>query len=121
WQWTGPTGHFPVVADLDGDECDEVFTGYALIDHDGRPIFAKPSRPIGDGGEHADSEAVHRTPDGQWRLIHGNGGLHVSDVAGRELWSAPLYEAQHVCVGRFRDDSPWQVAALNRGRTRQPD
>jgi hypothetical protein len=121
WHWAGPTGHFPAVADLDGNGRDEVFTGYALLDHDGRSIFVKPFKPGGDGGEHADAVVVHHAPDGQWRLIHGNGGVHCCRVDGSELWSAPLAEAQHVTVGHFRDDSPWQVVAINRGRKRTVD
>ena len=41
WQYTGSVGHYPAIADVDGDGRDEVFVGFALIDHDGRVIFEK--------------------------------------------------------------------------------
>ena len=39
----------------------------------------------------------------------------VADVDGKELWRAPLGEAQHVVGGRFRKESPVQFAVVDRG------
>lgn len=119
WHWKGSTGHYPTVGDIDNDGHDEVFTGYALIDHDGTPLFIRPGNF--EANDHADAALIHRLPDNSCQLIYGNGGLHCLNPDGSERWQAPLSEAQHVTVGRFRTDSPWQVAAINRGKKRTDD
>jgi len=113
WRWNGSPGHYPAVADIDGDGCDEVFVGYALIDHDGRPLFQKEW-----GDSHQDAAYVARLPDGTWRLLFGNHGVHCLAVDGTELWHHPLREAQHVVVGRYRSDSVLQAAVMDRGYPR---
>lgn len=114
----GETGHFPAIADIDGDGCDEMFIGFTLIDHDGSVIWRKDA-----GGEHQDASYVVRMADGRWRLLFGNGGVHCLDADGTELWHNPLMfnEAQHVVAGKFRDDSEMQVAVIDRGAPRTPD
>ncbi len=114
WHYAGSVGHFPAYGDVDDDGCDEVFFGYALIDHDGTVLFRRD-----DGGEHQDAAYAARLPDGTWRLLFGNGGIHCLQPDGRELWHHPLKEAQHVVVGRFRPDlGPLQVMAIDRGQPR---
>jgi rhamnogalacturonan endolyase len=109
WHWTGSPGHFPAIADVDGDGKDEVFVGFALIDHDGKVLFSKDPR-----GAHQDACWVVRPDDGKWRLLFGNGGIHCLAVDGTELWQHPLGEAQHVVAGRFHTDSPLQFAVVDR-------
>lgn len=109
WQWTGSTGHFPAVADVDGDGKDEVFVGFALIDDDGRVIFEKDAQ-----GAHQDACYIVRPDDGKWRLLFGNGGIHCLAADGTRLWHHPLGEAQHVVAGRFRTDSEMQFAVVDR-------
>lgn len=111
WRWAGSTGHFPAIADVDGDGRDEVFVGFALIDHDGTVLF---SHDAGDG--HQDAAYITRAPDGAWRLLFGNHGLHCLNIDGSQRWFHPLEEAQHVIAGRFRADSPVQVMAIDRGQ-----
>lgn len=110
WHWGGSVGHFPAYGDVDNDGRDEVFVGYALLDHDGKVLFEHPS-----GGAHQDAAYAVRLADGQWRLLFGNGGIHCLTPDGRELWHHPLREAQHVLAGRFRDDSAVQFMAIDRG------
>ncbi|MHB9108922.1 MAG: hypothetical protein ACYDCO_17870 [Armatimonadota bacterium] len=128
WHWQGSTGHCPAVADVDGDGCEEVFIGYALIDHDGAEIFNKHWEGWGDGKEdpwgvphHQDATYIVRLADGSWRLLFGNGGVHCLAVDGTELWHHPLQEAQHVVAGNYRDDSEIQVAVIDRGYPRTPE
>jgi hypothetical protein len=114
WHWTGSTGHFPALGDVDGDGRDETFVGFALIDHDGKVLFGADPH-----GAHQDAACVVALPDGSWRLLFGNGGVHCLATDGRELWSHPLEEAQHVVAGRFRPDlGPVQFVVLNRGQRR---
>jgi hypothetical protein len=109
WQWSGSTGHFPAVADLDADGKDEVFLGFALLDDDGHAIFSQDPQ-----GAHQDACYLLRPDDGVWRLLFGNGGIHCLGVDGTELWHHPLREAQHVVAGRFRQDSAVQWAVVDR-------
>ncbi|MBI2298052.1 MAG: hypothetical protein HYU66_03715 [Armatimonadetes bacterium] len=113
WEWSGSPGHFPAVGDVDGDGCDEVFVGFALLDQDGREMFAQDP-----AGAHQDAAYEVRLTSGEWRLLFGNHGLHCLDVSGRELWSKPLAEAQHVVAGRYRDDSEVQFLCIDRGQPR---
>lgn len=111
WHWEGSVGHYPAIGDVDGDGRDEVFVGYALIDHDGRVLFERESK-----GEHQDAACVVQLQDGSWRLLFGNGGIHCLAADGRDLWYHPLAEAQHVVPGRFRMDSELQFMVINRGQ-----
>src|SRR5690349_15500763 len=112
----GSTGHYPAIADVDGDGRDEVFVGFALIDHDGRELFAHDP-----GDAHQDATYIVRTCDGSWRLLFGNAGVHCLSTDGTELWSHPLNEAQHVVADRFRAESEAQVAVIDRGYPRTSD
>jgi len=111
-------GHYPAVADIDGDGCDEVFIGYALIDHDGQVLFRKDT-----DGHHQDAVYVVQLASGEWRLLYGNGGVTCLAVDGTVLWRNSLVfeEGQHVVAGRFRADSEFQVAVIDRGAPRTPE
>lgn len=109
WHYAGSVGHFPAVADVDDDGKDEVFVGFALIDHDGKVVFEKDAK-----GAHQDAAYIVRAPDKTWRLLFGNGGIHCLAPDGAELWNHPLGEAQHVVAGRFRSDSALQFIVIDR-------
>jgi hypothetical protein len=116
WHWEGSTGHYPAIADVDGDGCDEVFVGYALLDHDGRVLWSYDAGP-----EHSDANAIVQLPSGEWRLLFGNGGVHCLDVQGRELWHQKVFEAQHLVTGCFGPNlSPLQFMVIDRGNCRTP-
>lgn len=135
WHWTGSTGHYPAVADIDDDGMDEVFFGFTLLDQDGKVLFTSdPNRDwenrhmrIGENPDarayrqflstpiHSDANYVVRLQNGQWRLLFGNGGPHCMLSDGTELWKdIRMGEAQHVVAGRFRRDSELQVAIIDR-------
>jgi hypothetical protein len=109
WQWTGSTGHWPAIADVDGDGRDEVFVGFALIDHDGKVLFSKDPK-----GAHQDACYIVRSTDDRWLLLFGNSGIHCLTADGTEVWHHPLGEAQHVVAGRFRNDSAMQFMVVDR-------
>ncbi len=118
WHWEGSVGHYPAIADVDGDGCDEVFVGYALVDHDGTVLFDHPHEP----GEHQDAAYIVHLPDGSWRLLFGNGGIHCLTPDGTVLWHHPLREAQHVVAGHFRPElGPVQFMVIDRGFPRAPE
>ena len=110
WHWEGAVGHYPAIGDIDGDGCDEVFLGYALLDHDGRPLFEHPA-----GDHHQDAAYVVRGIDGAWRLLFGNEGVHCLTPKGKALWEHPLGEAQHVVAGHFLGNAEVEVAVVDRG------
>jgi len=110
WRWEGSVGHFPAIADIDGDGCDEVFLGYSLLDHDGQPMFVHPA-----GEHHQDAAYVIQHSDGSWRLLFGNDGVHCLTPQGQTLWEHPLGEAQHVVAGHFQGNAEIQVAVVVRG------
>ena len=112
WQYSGSVGHFPAYGDFDGDGRDEIFLGYALLDHDGKVLFEHDAK-----GAHQDAAGAVQLPDGSWRLLFGNGGIHCLTLDGRELWQHPLPEAQHVVAGHFRPDlGPVQFMVIDRGQ-----
>jgi len=113
WHWEGATGHFPAVADIDGDGRDEVFVGFACIDHDGTVLYSHDPED-----SHQDAAFIVRNGNGEWRMLFGNGGVHCLRADGSQLWHQPLEEAQHVVVGHFNSSSPLQVLAVNRGLDR---
>jgi rhamnogalacturonan endolyase len=109
WHYAGSVGHYPAIADVDEDGRDEVFVGFALIDHDGKVLFQNDAK-----GEHQDATFIVKPPDGKWRIAFGNGGIHCLDCQGQELWFRRLGEAQHVVAGHFRSDSPLQFMVVDR-------
>lgn len=109
WHYSGSVGHYPAVADVDGDERDEVFVGFALVDHDGKVLFQKDA-----SGQHQDAVFIVKPPDGQWRLLFGNSGVHCLSTDGSVLWEHLSGEAQHVVAGRFRTNSPLQFMVADR-------
>jgi hypothetical protein len=109
WHYAGSVGHYPAIADVDGDGRDEVFVGFALVDHDGKVLFSKDA-----GNAHQDAAFIVKPADGRWRLLFGNGGIHCLGTDGTELWHHPLGEAQHVIAGRFQTNSPLQFMVVDR-------
>ena len=109
WHYAGSVGHYPAVADVDEDGRDEVFVGFALIDHDGKMLFEHDA-----AGAHQDAAFLAKPADGHWRLLFGNGGIHCLSREGQTLWQHPLGEAQHVIAGRFRPESPLQFLVVDR-------
>ncbi len=109
WHWSGSTGHFPAIADVDGDGCDEVFVGFALLDHDGKELFSHEAHEA-----HQDACYIVQTTDQSCHLLFGNAGLHSLQVDGSQRWHQAMGECQHVVAGHFRGDSPLQLVSVDR-------
>ncbi len=105
------------VGDLNGDGCDEIFVGYALIDHDGRVLFDHHAQYGIDRVYpqfHSDANAIMQLADGQWRLLFGNLGARCLTPDGKTLWQREMNEAQHVLVGRFSEETALQAVVIKR-------
>jgi len=115
WKWSGSTGHYPAIADVDGDGMDEVFTGFALTDHDGKTLWKT------EVGQWIHADATYITQlNGEFRLFFGNHGVHCMGLDGREIWKTEMDEAQHVLAGCFQPYlGPVQVAVLERGQIKK--
>jgi len=104
WSFFGNTGHFPAVADLDGDGCDEVMIGYTLVDHDGTPLFRL------DVADHQDAIAIaplHAgNPEPRIALACGEGGTVVCDLQGKILSRDLTGHVQRLTVAPVRADVP---------------
>ncbi len=110
WHWQGNTGHYPAIADLDGDGKDEVVATLAVIDDDGS-VWFDHQRPI---EQHQDATWVLRDDRGQWRLYFAAGDIYSLGVDGKIMWQHKGGDTQHVVAGRFRTDSPVQIAVIDR-------
>jgi len=104
WKFHGNTGHFPAVADLDGDGRDEIMVGYTLVDHDGTVLWRI------DVEDHQDAIAIAPidpdTPEPRIALACGEGGTVVCDPAGKILWRDRTGHVQRLTTARVRDDVP---------------
>jgi hypothetical protein len=120
WEWHGNTGHHPAVRDIDGDGCDEVLCGYALIDHDGKVLWELPLP------DHADTTRLTALdPGGPVRAILGCGGgsdLVIASLEGEILHhpQPPLsdFHFQSVHVGDTRPDLPGNELGVDDGWAR---
>lgn len=114
WTYDCPWNHYPqhcsyipAVGDVDGDGCDEVNVGNAVIDHDGTPLWERFLGP------HNDSVLVQQW-DGRPRAICSAHG-HVLDARGAPLISLGgdlVPHGQEVRCGNLRDDSEGEQLAL---------
>jgi hypothetical protein len=104
WKFHGNTGHYPAVADIDGDGRDEVMVGYAMLDHDGTVLWRI------DVADHQDAIAIAPIdPDRAGSMIAlacGDGGTVVCDTSGRVLWRDHTGHVQRLTVAKVRGDVP---------------
>lgn len=104
WRVHANTGHFPAVADLDGDGCDEVMVGFTLVDQDGRELWRIEVE------DHQDAIAIAPIdPEVQGPLIAlaaGEGGTVVCDPQGRVRWRDRTGHVQRLTAARVREDVP---------------
>ena len=107
WMYTGKLAHYVQVYDVDGDGLDEVFSGDALIDHDGRVIWRI------DLYGHCDSAVFYKKPDDRLMLAMGyeDGGFYFLDAStGEILREWHLGHGQGVNLASYRPDQPRGLA-----------
>ncbi len=104
WRFHGNTGHFPAVADIDGDGRDEVMIGYSLVDEDGTLLWRI------DVEDHQDAIAIARIdPDCEEpriALACGEGGTVVCDVHGKILWRDRTGHVQRLTAAPVCKEAP---------------
>jgi rhamnogalacturonan endolyase len=105
WQGAGQTGHFPFPYDADGDSRDELLIGYALWDHDGRPLWSRDQ----ELKDHADGIAIGNfsgDPNAEPRVYAwgSDEGFLMFDRKGTILKHVRIGHAQTACVGKFLTD-----------------
>ena len=102
WSFCGNLGHFPFVADLDGDGRDEVVIGYNVLASDGRLISSLHF------GDHADAIfAGDRQGWGEPKIVRaaGDDGLILSGLRG-DVLQVRLGHVQRLSMANFRPDKP---------------
>jgi len=104
WRFHGNTGHFPALADIDGDGRDEVMIGYTLVDHDGTVLWTIDVRDHQDAIAIAPIDPDYPTP--LIALASGEGGTVVCDTRGKVLWRDHTGHVQRLTAARVRDDVP---------------
>jgi rhamnogalacturonan endolyase len=104
WRFHGNTGHYPAVADVDGDGRDEVMIGYSLVDHDGRVLWRIEVE------DHQDAIAIAPLEGEGGRLLIalacGEGGTVVCDTEGEVQWRDRTGHVQRLTAARVRGDVP---------------
>lgn len=100
--------YIPAVGDLNGDGHDELFTGYAVINHDGSLRWQNQL------AMNMDSVAI--TPwEGKVNRAIGSGGGHVLDIDGRillKLGEDIIPHGQEMRIARFLQDHPGPAMAV---------
>lgn len=105
WHFESVTGHYPTSYDIDGDGCDEVMTGFAMLDQDGTLLWELPS------DDHQDAIAIGPfDPDQPDHLLVGmavgNAGFFLMTTEGEILARHKLGHVQKLAVANVRPDIP---------------
>ena len=95
WHHSLNTGHFPISAELDGE--DAIIAGHSLI-VDGEIRWTLENRVC-----HTDEIIVG---DGKIIMASGEDGLLVCDYNGRLLFQDEIGHAQRISLGNYRPDLP---------------
>lgn len=96
------TGHFPYIADFDGDGKDEMFVGYDLVDHDGQIVFSLPMN-----SDHTDEiiyARLNRNEPKRLILASGNEGMNIVNLDGTIYKHNEIGHAQRISVAKYRED-----------------
>jgi hypothetical protein len=107
------TAHQAVPVDLDGDGLDEIVAGYAVLDQDGKVLWALDGKALGLGRGHLDCVRVlHRgsRPE-EWLLLAtccGDKALLCFDGRGQVVWEDRGLHFESLFIGRMVKGSDQQ-------------
>ena len=113
WEVEKPAGmltaHQPYPLDIDGDGFDEIIAGYALLDQDGRALWALDAAALGLGAGHLDCARVlrHGARPEDWRLVFtccADYALLCVDGCGRLMWEQRGQHFESIGIGQFFSD-----------------
>ncbi|MDE7161192.1 MAG: hypothetical protein K2N65_00370 [Anaeroplasmataceae bacterium] len=96
------TGHFPYIADFDGDGKDEMFVGYDLVDHDGTIVFSLPMN-----SDHTDEiiyARLKKNAPKQLVLASGNEGMNIINLDGSIYKHNEIGHAQRISVAKYKEE-----------------
>lgn len=110
-------GHHILSLDLDGVQGHEFLIGYCAVKPSGKTAWAvdaiDPAK-LDAGKEHVDYTDVRRLSSGKMLLAFaGSNRSYLVERGGRTLFARPGRHPQGCALGRFRDDSEFQVAIYN--------
>ncbi len=103
WTHELETGHYPTVADVDGDGRDELQVGATLFSPDGQVLWSLELE------DHVDGVAlVDLKNDGEILSVMaaGEAGILVADLKGHIRMCQKYGHIQKLAIGRFRSDLP---------------
>ncbi|HPM79861.1 MAG TPA: hypothetical protein PLF81_04150 [Candidatus Anammoximicrobium sp.] len=110
-------GHHILALDLDGDQGNEFLVGYCVVKPSGKvawTVDAIDPAKLDAGKEHVDYTDVRRLACGKLVLAFaGSNRSYLVESGGRTLFAHPGPHPQGCALGRFRDDSEFQVAVYN--------
>ena len=107
WEGNCRTGHYPYAYDVDGDGHDELAIGYALFDHDGKPLWNLENQ-IED---HADGVAIVNFMESENAVPRAfytasDSGVFSTGLQGNILRRHFIGHAQNPAIADFRPDLP---------------
>jgi outer membrane protein assembly factor BamB len=110
-------GHHILSLDLDGDNAKEFLIGYCAVKPSGKfawTVDAINAAKLDPGRQHVDYTDLLRLPSGKMLLgIAGSDRSYLVECGGRTLFSTPGRHPQGSALGRFREDSEFQLAIYN--------
>lgn len=110
-------GHHILVLDLDGDKANEYLIGYCAVKASGKTAWtvdAIDPAKLDAGKEHVDFTDVRRLPSGKLLFAFaGSNRSYLVECGGHTLFAHPGKHPQGSALGRFRDDSEFQMAIYN--------
>ena len=110
-------GHHILSLDLGGDKSAEFLIGYCAVKPSGKiawTVDAIDAAKLDPAKEHVDFTDLRRLPSGKLLLgIAGSNKSYLVECGGRTLFANPGPHVQGCALGKFRDDSEFQVAIYN--------
>ena len=105
------TAHQPRPIDIDGDGCDEIMAGYAMLNHDGSVRWVFKSEKVDQSRGHLDCARVLRRAGSaeDFRIALtccGANNVALIDGNGKVLWEVSGRHFESIDIGRVIGDHP---------------